>query len=211
MAKNSTVRTGGGPARVRLVVLDAEIPDGDLGAFNQVLQNALRGPTTTVVQQRVNGGVAKTLTHQPTPESDEEVEATVEEVVEEDIGTVAQPKQSRARKTVTRAPNVIDIDMNSPTSLATFAQGKDAKSQHKKFMIAAAWLKEHRNTDAITADHVYTCFKSMGWSTNIPDFGLPLRDLKNKLQYFAKSEKGYEINHIGLDFVKKLGGRDGTG
>ena len=53
-------------------------------------------------------------------------------------------------------------------------------------------------------------FKSMGWSTNIADFSLPLRDLKNKLQYFGKSDKGYEINHIGLDYVNKLGGGNGT-
>jgi hypothetical protein len=38
------------------------------------------------------------------------------------------------------------------------------------------------------------------------DFWQPLRDLKAK-KYFAKNDAGdYEINHLGLDFVKKLGG-----
>jgi hypothetical protein len=62
----------------------------------------------------------------------------------------------------------------------------------------------HRGIDAVTENHIYTCFKSMDWSTNIPNFAQPLRDLKAKQQVFEKSDKGYEINHIGIDFVKKL-------
>ncbi len=101
--------------------------------------------------------------------------------------------------------------MNEGVSLASFALGKDSKSQHKKFLIAAAWLKEHRGINAVTDGHIYTCFKSMGWSTNIPDFSQPLRDLKAKQQYFEKSDEGYEINHLGLDYVKKLSAGNGTG
>ena len=71
-------------------------------------------------------------------------------------------------------------------------------------------MKEHRNIDSISDDHIYTCFRSIGWPTNIPDFVQPLRDLKFK-KYFTSPEKGfYAINHIGLDYVKKLGGGDGA-
>jgi hypothetical protein len=56
----------------------------------------------------------------------------------------------------------------------------------------------------------YTCFRSMDWAANIPDFWQPLRDLKAK-KYFIKNDNGeYEINHIGLGFVKKLGGSNGA-
>jgi hypothetical protein len=209
MAKNSTIRTSG-PARVRLVVLDAEIPDGDLAAFNQVLQNALRGPGTTIVQQRLNGGTAKTLTHQPSAEIETEVDEVANDLVEEETDVVSQQAKPRVRRSPPRSPNVVTIDMNAPISLATFAQGKDAKSQHKKYMISSAWLKECRNTDAVTGDHIFTCFKSMGWSTNIIDFTQPLRVLKAKYKFFDKSDKGYEINHIGLDHVTKLGGKNGA-
>jgi hypothetical protein len=210
MAKNSTVRTGG-PARVRLVVLDAEIPDGDLAAFNQVLQNALRGPGTTIVQQRVNGSTTKTLTHQPAAEIVAEVEEVADDLNEDETDVVSQPAKPRAKRSPPRSPNVVKIDMNAPISLATFAQGKDAKSQHKKYMISSAWLKECRDIDAVTGDHIFTCFKSMGWSTNIVDFTQPLRVLKAKYKFFEKSDKGYEINHIGLDHVTKLGGKNGAG
>jgi hypothetical protein len=50
----------------------------------------------------------------------------------------------------------------------------------------------------------------MDWAANIPDFWQPLRDLKAK-KYFVKNDNGeYEINHIGLGFVKKLGGSNGA-
>jgi hypothetical protein len=51
----------------------------------------------------------------------------------------------------------------------------------------------------------------MGWSTAILDFTQPLRILKAKYKYFDKSDKGYEINHIGIDHVTKLGGKNGAG
>jgi hypothetical protein len=100
--------------------------------------------------------------------------------------------------------------MNADVSLASFAEGKDASSQHKKYLICAAWLKEHRSIDAVGASHIYTCFRSIGWPTNIPDFAQPLRQLKSE-RYFSKSSGAgeYEINHVGLDYVKKLGS-DGT-
>lgn len=210
MAKHSTIKTGGGPARVRLVVLDAEIPDGDLAAFNQVLQNALRGPTTTIVQQRINGATPKTLTHQPSPDAEQEVDEVADDIAEDEEVVVQTAKQPRAKRSPPKSPNVIPIDMNSTVSLASFAQGKDSKSQNKKYMIAAAWLKECRNIDAVNGDHIFTCFKSLGWSTAIADFTQPLRVLKATYKYFDKSDKGYEINHIGLDHVTKLGGNNGA-
>ena len=207
MAKHSTVKTSG-PARVRLIVLDAELPDGDLASLTQALQNALRSPAPAVVQRVATTNGSKAISHQLAPE---EVEIDTEQEVEEPAEAATITRQSHTKRSVPRAPKVIDIEMNAPVSLATFAQGKELEEPHKKFMIAAAWLKEHRGIDAVTAGHIYTCFKSMGWSTNIPDFGAPLRYLKAKLQYFGKSDKGYEINHIGLDHVKKLGGNDGAG
>jgi hypothetical protein len=208
MAKTSTVKSGG-PARVRLVVFDAEVPDGDFNSLAQVLQNALK--TTTVIQQpRVtngNGVAAKTITHQPAETAQDDEPGLFDNPEDaETVDAAPAPAKPKAPRKSPKAPDVVVIDMNSEVSLATFAAGKDAGSQHKKYMIAAAWLKEHRGIDAVSAGHIYTCFRSMEWSANIPDFWQPLRDLKAK-KYFAKNDAGdYEINHLGLDFVKKLGG-----
>jgi hypothetical protein len=62
----------------------------------------------------------------------------------------------------------------------------------------------------VTDGHIYTCFRSIGWSTSIADFGQPLRELKSR-KFFTTPERGhYAINHIGLDHVKKLGGGNGA-
>jgi hypothetical protein len=208
MAKASTVKSSG-PARVRLIVFDAEVPDGDFNSLAQVLQNALKAPNV-IQRPTIVTGKTKTITHQPTADASQEDEAAEElDTQEVDDVTPTTSKTPRAKRTL-RTPKVVALDMNSPVSLESFVQGKDVSSQAKKYMVSAAWLKECRQIDAVTEDHIFTCFRFLGWSTGIPDFGQPLRDLKSKQQFFDKSDKGYEINHLGLDFVRKLGGSNGA-
>lgn len=200
MGRISAVKSSS-PSRIRFVMFDAEIADGDIGPITQAIQNALRGPAPVTIQRLPSPSKTQDTSVAHAPEPDTEVEQDVEVV----DATPEAPRQRAPRKPAP-TPNIIDIEMNEDVSLASFAQGKDAKSQHKRFLIAAAWLKEHRNVDAVSADHIYTCYRSIGWSTGIPDFAQPLRDLKAK-KYFTQPEKGlYAINHIGLDYVKKLGG-----
>jgi len=190
-----------GTSRVRFVLFDAEVPDGEMGSLMQTIQNALRLPAPAPAVQRIATSPKST----PDTPLTEQTPDVVEEGEFEEIAAMPTPsRQPRQRRTVARTPKVIELDMTSGESLAAFASDKDVGSQAKKYMVCAAWLKEHRNIDAVTEDHIYTCFKSMDWSTNIPNFAQPLRDLKAKQQYFEKSDKGYEINHIGLAFVKRL-------
>jgi hypothetical protein len=190
----------GGMSRVRFVMFDAEVAEGEIGQITQAIQNALRG-TVQVTTQRLPAPAALRAPEanglQTEPEGEFEQDEEVVDV------TAATPRPRAPRK-VPKAPNIIDIEMTNDVSFASFAQGKDAGSQHKKYLICAAWLKEHRNIDAVSDKHIYTCFRSIGWSTNIPDFAQPLRELKSR-KFFAQPEKGlYAINHIGLDYVKKL-------
>lgn len=210
MAKNSTVKTGG-PARVRLVVLDAEIADGDLTSLTQALQNALRSPNATVVQRVVSTNGSKSIAHQSTPE--DQVTEVGEEIDDADVADAApRPVKQRTPRKSPKPPDVVDIEMHEGVSFASFAAGKDADSWHKKYLIAAAWLHEHRNCPAVNDGHIYTCFRSIGWPTNIADFSQPLRELKTTRKFFTTPARGqYAINHLGLDYVKKLGGGDGAG
>jgi len=192
-------------------MVEAELGDGDIGQITQPIQNALRSPATPLTKRLV----VKRPVNNETP--DTEIETEIEEVdnVDDDDNAApdatATPAKPRGPRKPPRTPNVVQIDMNADVSLSSFAKDKDASSQAKKYLIAAAWLKEHRGVDAVTADHIYTCFRSMSWPTNIPDFWQPLRDLK-KNKYFSKNDQDeYEINHLGLDFVNKLGGSHGAG
>jgi hypothetical protein len=203
MAKSSG-KTGG-TSRIRFIMFDAEIPDGEIHSVTQAISNALRGPNTVVKRiaapQSMNGHAEQT--------EPEVVEEEADELEAVDVMAQATSRPRAPRKAA-KAPDIVDIDMDSDMSLATFASGRDSSSQHKKYLIAAAWLKERRSIDAVSAGHIYTCFRSMDWSVAIPDFWQPLRDLKAK-KYFVKNDNGeYEINHIGLAYVKKLGGGNGT-
>lgn len=208
MAKNTTPRSGS-PARVRLVVLDAEIPDGDFGALASVLQNALRTNSPTIIQRVTTTNGTKALSHDPAHEADANETAEFEETEAEEV--VERAPRPRAPKKAPKAPDVVEINMNDDVSFATYVADKKCDSVQKKYLTAAAWLHEHRNTPAVTDGHIYTCFRSIGWSTNLSDFSQPLRDLKGR-RFFTTPERGhYQINHLGLDYVKKLGGNNGAG
>jgi hypothetical protein len=162
----------------------------------QAITNALRGPSGPPQIRKI-------------PAINGHAEPAESEIVDEDddeLNTVevmpAAPRQKSPRKAL-KAPDIVDIEMNEPLSFSDFAKGKDSSSQHKKFMIAAAWLHDHRSTPIVTDGHIYTCFRSIGWSTAINDFAQPLRELKGR-KFFTTPERGhYEINHIGLDYVNK--------
>lgn len=205
MAKNSSVRTSA-PSRVRFILVEAELGDGEVGQITQAIQNALRGPTIQSPKKLIHSSTVASSAS----DADSEIDVEEFEEVENAEPEVISSKQRGPRKPPP-TPDIVEIDMDTATSLKTFANGKDTKSQSKKYLTAAAWLKEHRGVGAITPDHVYTCFRFMDWSVGIPDFGQPLRNLKAK-KYFTQNANGeYEINHLGLDFVKKLGGANGSG
>jgi hypothetical protein len=191
----------GGNSRIRVVMVEADLAEGELSQLIPALQNALRAPAPTV--QRISPPASpKAIAQQP---QEAELEPAIEE---EDVQVDLAPEtpRQRAPRKPAPTPNVIDIEMHEGVSFASFAQGKDAKSNHKRYLIAAAWLKEHRGIEAASDDHIYTCYLSIGWPTNIPDFAQPLRELKAR-GFFTQPKRGlYAINHIGLDRVKKLNG-----
>jgi len=181
MAKNSAGRSGG-TSRIKFVMFDAEIADDQIQSVTQAITNALRGNMNGPAVKRIAAVAANDASDAPPPD----VETEYEEALEEDAPSRAASRPRGSRK-APKAPDVIPLDMHAGVSLADFAAGKDSNSQHKKYLIAAAWLKEHRSINAVGASHIYTCFRSMEWSVNIPDFWQPLRDLKAK-KYFVKNE-----------------------
>ncbi len=200
MAK--TANKAGGTS-LRFVMVDAEIAEGDIGPITQAIQNALRAPAPVqrLAAPPASKPVVVDANGEHIPESDPDVEEDVEVV-----DAAPETPRQRAPRKPAPTPNIIEIEMNNGVSLAAFVQGKDSKSHHKRFLIAAAWLKEHRNTDVVSDDHIYTCYRSLGWPTNIPDFAQPLRDLKAKKFFNLPERARYAINHIGLAYVQKLGG-----
>jgi hypothetical protein len=189
MARASAGKVGG-TSRVRFVMMEAEIADGgDLSQFTQAMQNALRGPAINTVAKRIAAPPAQV-------NGDEVAEPDVvdEQVVETEETAEAAPRPRASRKPAPK-PSVINIDTTSEPALSTLA---DPGSNHGRYLILARWFHDHRGVEAITADHVWTCYRHLGWPTDIPDFAQPLRELKHK-QYFTTPERGkYAINQLGL-------------
>jgi hypothetical protein len=193
----------GGTSRIKFIMLDAEIADDQIQSVTQAIANALR-PATPPAPKRLpaaapqlNGNGAD---HEDNDQSD--LFEALEE--EEAVDVTPAPARPKVPRKAPKAPDIVPIEMNEPVSFADFAAGKKNDSLHKKYLIASAWLYEHRSTPIITDGHIYTCFRSIGWSTAHNDFGQPLRELKTRKFFTTPSRGNYEINHIGLDYVKKL-------
>jgi hypothetical protein len=175
-------------------MFDAEVAEGEIGQITQAIQNALRG-SVQVTTRRLSPPAAlktpETNGHAEEPEAEFEQE---DDIVDVDV-TPANPARPRAPRKPAPKPSVIEFDITSDPPLSSLV---DPKSNHKRYLKLAAWLHDHRGIEAVTADHIFTCYRHLGWPTDIPDFAQPLRVLKHK-QYFTTPERGkYAINQLGL-------------
>ena len=187
-------------SRIRFVMVDAEIAADDIASVTHAIQNALRGPAPIPVQRLPSPSKTSPQGVDVADVSEPELETEAEEAV---VSPQA-PRQRSSRRAAPK-PKVIEIDMTTDPTLQSYASKTNPKSNHKRYLTIAAWLHEHRKIDTITADHVYTCYRHVGWPTNILDFAQPLRELKHK-QFFTSPEAGkYSINHLGLTQAAKNG------
>jgi hypothetical protein len=206
MARPGNNKGGGGNSRIRFIMLEAEMSDGDLSQITEAISNALR--PNTVVQQRLIAAPAISPIG-----ANSDIETIDAVVVEEDAseGEVASfsSNKTSSRPRRYRSPVVLELDLTSPLSFSEFAAQKRPSNDHKRFLVVAAWFKLYRGVEAITMDHAYTCYRAVKWPTSIPDFDGPLRALK-KRQLVNKTGKGeYAINHLGMAEVEDLGKGDG--
>jgi hypothetical protein len=201
MAKNSTKIQGA--SRIRLVVLEAE-GDGDLSQIAHAVQSALRPRDNIIPSARRVG----TTIERAAPEVSEAEEVNDFDAESVEARAPQTGEVSKRTKTWTPAkPKVLNnIDFTTDPSFKAFAAQKSPQNNLHKYLVVAAWFKLHRNTDAITFNHVYNCFRHVEWTTDIKDFSQPLRSLKSDhLMDSGKNKGEYAINHLGLSKVDKLG------
>ena len=192
----------GGTSRIRFIMLDAEIPEGDLTQITSAIQNALK--PTTIIQQRlpnqpaapalISNGAAGELVDEEPSELGEEAAAAPE--------APRPAREPRVRKST--VPKVLELDLTSGVSLESFANEHPPKSEADRHLVVAAWFKEHREHE-ITVGHVYTCYRAMKWPSGIEDFSWPLRFLKKEQLMSSPGRGQYAINHLGLARVQKMG------
>jgi hypothetical protein len=108
-----------------------------------------------------------------------------------------RPAQPASRKKTRRpGPTLLkDLDLRPANgkSWREFATEKNPTSTRERSIVALYYLRQILTLGAVGSDHIYTCFKDMGWK-------LPT-DFNNHLQVVAK-ERGWlntaEMSDIGL-------------
>jgi hypothetical protein len=191
---------------VRAFVLEATMTDEGLAQLTQALTGFVRPAAPS-------GRMAAPVTHaiaaspiQPVVEV-EDVDSVQDEGDEEEVAVASAASPSKPR--VYRSPKVLELELNSDPSWPDFAAEKKPESVPDRYLVVAAWFKKHRGIEAISMDHVYTCFihPKVKWSTNLEDFDAMLRYHKKRNRMTKAKGKGmYAINHIGLDEVEMMGG-----
>jgi hypothetical protein len=179
MAKGNNNR-GDWRSKIRFIMLDADLGEGELDQVTPAIANALR-PSTPVVQRLVTAGPSTS----PSLRAAEIEEAEVIEDGEEKMaGEPVVRSKAPARDRKHPSPHVVPVDLESPVSFPDFAASKRPKSQPDRFTVVAAWIKLQRNQDAITTHDAYTCFihPRVKWSVSTKDFDQPLRELKKRNQ-----------------------------
>lgn len=194
---------GGGRSKIRVVVIEADLVEGELGEVTQAITNALRPPQNLSYRQVYSdSNEVQAIGISPGDELHDETSSEGVEVQ----APRKTPMGSRPRKYA--SPKVVDdIDLESSLSFADYAQAKHPKNMQDRYLIAIAWFKLHRKVDAVSVHHVYTCFlhPKIKWPTKQADFDQPLRQLV-KANRLGRGDRGfYVINHIGLAHVEELG------
>lgn len=200
MAKNSTGTKN--PSRIRFIMVEAELGDGDVASVTQAITNALRGAQAPVKriaspapqQQHLNGN----------GEQHDEEELLDENTEVEALDVTPAPKNKGPRKPAP-TPEILELDFTSQAvPLATFVDQYKFDSHQQRYLVASAWFNDHGGVKAVTPAHIYTVYRYLKWPLTLKDFSQTLRDLK-KDQLYGSSEKGtYTINHVGLQRVAEM-------
>jgi hypothetical protein len=228
MAKGNVRGDDNGRVKFRMVdfesmrLVDFEV-EGSAAAIEDGLKNiasslvrsgapGMRMPTTPkTLAASVSRNAALPIENEQERPAKDAVESQIAEeplteMVEEKTDETPKPKSTRPRGSKPRMPNVLDIDFGTGDgSFEAFYAQKKPDSFSDKAVLIAAWLKEQRQIEEITIDHLHTAFKLMKW-TEPDDLGAVLRDLRGRLEVFEKgSARGsYKINRLGMQHVAKM-------
>ena len=115
-------------------------------------------------------------------------------------------KKSESRRIVPKAPEVLH-DLKVPVDgLKQFCESKKVgEKDSKRYLAIAVFLKEQMQITSVTADHIHTCYRLLGWNTP-KDAGSPLRNLKSNGHFQKGEEAGaYILNHVGENAVRDMG------
>lgn len=196
MAKGASSKSGS--SRIRFVMLEADIADGDLAQITHAIQNALR-PAQAAQQPRLISAGSSANSHEDEGMDDPDLGGGDFIEVE-----APAPKRRSSKPRVAKTPTVLnDIDFKSEPALEDFAAEFDIKTDVDRYLCVALWFREARAVDGVTVDHIYTAFRLLGWPTSSRDFSKPLRNLRDEQALTGGTKDGFTLTLIGAGKIEK--------
>ncbi len=195
-------------SRVRVIVVDFDGSSNDLHQLAGAIANAVKPPQPVVLTLPAPAA-QPALTHRLNGEQpglfDQHADAGEIEHVQSDAEPVAiKPTDGARKKRRLRTPVAIDLDLTTgPKPFKEYFEEMAPKSDSRRYLVIAQWLKEYRSIAEIGADHVYTCYRFVGMS--VPEDLLRVfRGLKKQAWVDSGSGPGlFKINHIGENHLTK--------
>ena len=207
MAAKGGNRGDHGNTRIRFIMLEADGDAADLHQIAQAISQAVR-PTTVIQQVAAPPAMPALPANAPLRSNgaDPDLHPSVE-IVDESI-TTSPPaaRKSPAKKRKLRTPEILaDLDLTSGTvPFVQYFNEKNPGNHSKRYLVIAAWLKEYRQLDAISIDHIYTCYRMVNLNV-VDDVGSILRGCKDRGWFNHTDQPGwYAINHVGLNQVNSM-------
>jgi ribosomal protein L12E/L44/L45/RPP1/RPP2 len=207
MAPKRTGSETKGSNKIRFVMLEADLSDGNLAELTQAITNALKPAPAPV--RYISAPAAAALNGAPVGahvlEDEDELLEEVDDESPDPVTTSGKASRPAGKKKF-KQPEFVELDWvgtGGPT-FKEFASARAPKSKNGKYLVAAFWLKEYGGSPTINADKVYSCFKTAGWSVAISDWSQTFRNLVFADQLRKTGTPGeFSITTIGEGALEK--------
>jgi hypothetical protein len=182
------------PNRIRFIMLDADISDGNLTELTQAITSALRPQQHRLPAQAPIASLPAGNGHAPTVEESHVEEADFAEATEEAPAPVA-PSKPKTQYNPPQPKYLPDLDPQN--EFKEYAAKKPQTKHTKRYLLATTWLRDVKQKPTMNIDQVYTCYRTAGWPTNIRDWDSNFRSLVKQNWLRRESPGEYAINPLG--------------
>jgi hypothetical protein len=145
---------------------------------------------------------------QQTIDAEVDKQATISKNTDKNSGSSKKLQNSSRSKRVRRSamPEILDIDLDSgEIPFKNFCQQKNPAQESKRYLVIATWFYNYCNQKEISTNHIFTCYRSMGWNTP-NDINKPFSNMKPKGWFKNVNKNLWSITHIGLNVVNDMKG-----
>jgi hypothetical protein len=167
-----------GRQKIRFVMLEADLSDGNLSDLTTAITNALR-PTVVASTRSLPAGPQRSRSTSNESSAGQQLEFENVEDDEPEFEEVAAPPRA-PRPSSPKAPSVpkyLDglLTKEEGDALRDSVAKNPPKSDARRYLVATAWLRDAKGETSVNPDKIYTVYKTANWPLGISDWGVTLR------------------------------------